>query len=83
MKRSGSWCWLGSSSRLSLIADASTDSGESQKPRGCSMRLSTCSAGSGSPGPVNIRRAVERPIPVVATTRSKILLLCTFDALRY
>ena len=37
----------------------------------------------GSLGPVNIRRAVERPIPVTATTRSKILVLSAFDALRY
>ena len=37
----------------------------------------------GSRGPVNARRAVERPIPVVATTRSKILPLSAFDALRY
>lgn len=37
-------------------------------------------AGSGSPGPVSIRRAVERPIPVVDTTRSRILVLSAFDA---
>ena len=55
----------------------------SLKPRARSARRSTCSAGSGSFGPVSIRRAVERPIPVVATTRSRILLLSAFDALRY
>ena len=55
----------------------------SLKPRARSVRLSTCSAGSSSLGPVNIRRAVDRPIPVVATTRSKTLLLSAFDALRY
>jgi hypothetical protein len=43
----------------------------SLKPRDRSVRPSTCSPGSGSRGPVNIRRAVERPIPVVATTRSQ------------
>jgi hypothetical protein len=37
----------------------------------CAHRTST--AGSGSLGPVSIRRAVERPIPVVATTSSKTL----------
>jgi hypothetical protein len=35
----------------------------SLKPHGRGMRPSTCSAGSGSLGPVSIRRAVERPIP--------------------
>ncbi|CKT08790.1 Uncharacterised protein [Mycobacterium tuberculosis] len=52
----------------------------SLKPRARSLRPSTCSAGSGSPGPVSIRRAVERPIPVVDTTRSRILVLSAFDA---
>lgn len=47
----------------------------SLKPRGRKLRPSTCSAGSGSLGQVNIRRAVERPIPVVDTTRSRILVL--------
>jgi len=37
---------------------------------------------SDSLGPVSIRRNVERPIPVVTTTGSKILLLSAFDALR-
>jgi hypothetical protein len=40
-------------------------------------------AGSGSFGPVSIRRAVERPIPVVATTRPRIMLLSALDALWY
>ncbi|COZ46120.1 Uncharacterised protein [Mycobacterium tuberculosis] len=47
----------------------------SLKPRGRRLRPSTCSAGPGNLGPVNICRAVERPIPVVATTGSKILSL--------
>ena len=55
----------------------------SLKPRGRSVRPSTCSPGSGSLGPLSIRRAVERPIPVVDTTRSRILPLSAFDALRY
>jgi hypothetical protein len=55
----------------------------SLKPRGRSVRPSTRSAGSSSLGPVSIRRAVERPIPAVATTRSRIVLLSAFDALRY
>ena len=38
---------------------------------------------SDSLGPVSIRRAVERPIPVVATTRSRISPLSAFEALRY
>lgn len=32
------------------------------------------------PNAVSIRRAVERPIPVVDTTRSRILVLSAFDA---
>ncbi len=55
----------------------------SLKPRGRSVRPSTCSAGPGSLGPVNIRRAVDRPIPVVATTRSKISPLSAFGAPQY
>ncbi|GJO14133.1 hypothetical protein NJB1907f44_38910 [Mycobacterium marinum] len=54
----------------------------SLNPRAHNLRLSTCSVGSGSLGPVIIRRAVERPIPVVAITWSKTLLLSAFDALR-
>jgi len=55
----------------------------SLKPRGRNLRPSTWLAGSGSLGPVSIRRAVERPIPVVDTTRSRILALSALDALRY
>lgn len=55
----------------------------SLKPRGRSVRPSTCSAGLGSLGPVSIRRAVERPIPVVSTTRSRILPRSALLALRY
>ena len=55
----------------------------SLKPRGRKLRPSTCSAGSASLGPLSIRRAVERPIPVVATTRSRISPLSALDALRY
>ncbi len=55
----------------------------SEKARGRSVRPSTCTFGSGKAGPVNIRRAVERPIPVVSTTRSRILPRSAFAALRY
>jgi len=55
----------------------------SLKLRGRSVRPSTWAAGSGSLGPVSIRRAVDRPIPVVATTRSKILPRSAFEALWY
>lgn len=52
----------------------------SLKPRGRKLRPSTL-AGSGSLEPVSIRRAGERPIPVVVTTRSRISPLSAFDAL--
>ncbi len=72
------WCrWRRTGSRCGPTTASSL------KPRGRSVRPSTCSAGSGSLGPVNIRRAVERPIPVVATTRSRILFLSALDAPRY
>lgn len=52
-------------------------------PFGRFRRRSTCSAGSGRRGPVSIRRAVDRPIPVVAVTSSRIRPRSALDALRY
>ncbi len=62
---------------------SSSDRASSLKLRGRTVRPSTWPAGSVSFGPVSIRRAVERPIPVVSTTRSKTWLLSAFVALRY
>jgi hypothetical protein len=56
----------------------------SLKPRGRSLHPSTCSPESDSRGRVSIRRAIERPIPVVATTRSRIshfVRLCSLGVL--
>ena len=49
---------------------------------GLSRRLSTCSPGSGRRGPVNILLAVDRPIPVVAITSSRMRDRSVFEALR-
>ncbi len=52
-------------------------------PFGRNRRWSICSAGAGSAGPVSIRRAVDRPIPVVDITSLRIRPRSVFDARAY
>jgi hypothetical protein len=51
--------------------------------RGLTLRLSIWSSGAGSFGPRSIRRALERPIPVASTTRSKIRPRSALEPLQY